>query len=222
MCGRFTLRTPNQILLEVFDVAEGPDFSLRYNIAPTQDIVTVRLRPEGDRELVMMHWGLVPFWAKDPSIGNRMINARSESVAEKPAFRQAFRKRRCLVAADGYYEWKKEGKKKQPYYIHRHDDAPFAFAGLWESWKGSDPPLQSATIITTDANEATRPVHDRMPVILRPDDYAQWLDPANADLDGLQSLLVPWEHDELQIDRVSTLVNNARHEDPACVERLEA
>ncbi len=218
MCGRFTLRTPAADLIEVFQVDEAPDFPLRYNIAPTQDIVAVRSGHDGRREMVQLHWGLIPFWAKDPAIGNRMINARAESLAEKPAFRQAFRKRRCLIVADGFFEWQKVGKQKQPYYIHRHDDRPFAFAGLWESWPGTEPPLQSCTIITTDANETTRPIHDRMPVILPEQDYDEWLDPENNDTDRLQQLLRPLEDDVLRADPVSTYVNKVQNDDPRCIE----
>lgn len=218
MCGRYTLRTPADVLVEVFDLAPAYDFALRYNIAPTQDVPSIiRDRDDGARHLMPMHWGLVPFWAKEPSLGGRMINARAESVSEKPAFRQAFLKRRCLIPTDGYYEWQKVGKRKQPYYFHRVDDCPFAFAGLWELWKGVDPPLRSCTIITTDANDLAREFHDRMPVILHASDYDQWLDPQNDDVAGLKSLLVPWTDNDLRADPVSTHVNNVRHDDPSCM-----
>ncbi len=217
MCGRFTLRTPTDILMEAFDVSEMPDFPLRYNIAPTTDIVGLR-SAEGQREVAILRWGLVPFWAKEPTIGSRMINARSESVAEKPAFRNSFKKRRCLILADGYYEWQKVGAKKQPYLIHRADDRPFAMAGLWDTWSKSDPPLESCTIITTSANSITRNVHDRMPVILEEADLDAWLDPENKDEGFLQRLLVPNEQQPLRVDPVSTYVNSVRNQGPRCVE----
>lgn len=217
MCGRFTLRTPTDRLVEIFALNEALDLPLRFNIAPTQDLAAIRGDEDDQRHFCLLRWGLVPSWAKDPSIGNRMINARAESVAEKPAFRAAFRRRRCLVPADGYYEWQKQGQKKQPFYIHRRDDLPFAFAGLWENWSGTQPPLESCTLITTDANELTRPIHDRMPVIIAPENYREWLDPRNNDVQRLQALLRPYAEDELQADPVSTYVNNPRNEGPQCI-----
>lgn len=220
MCGRFTLRTPVSEILEAFqvDVQEGFEFPLRYNVAPTQEILAVRSTEDGRREFARLRWGLIPFWAKEPSIGNRMINARAESLADKPAFRQAFRHRRCLIVADGFYEWQKIGKRKQPYYLHRPDGKPFAFAGLWEKWPGMTPPLLSGTIITTDANATARPIHDRMPVILEADQYARWLDPQIEDPRQLEPLLKSADDELLRADPVSTHVNNVRHEDPRCVE----
>ncbi|MFO0898004.1 MAG: SOS response-associated peptidase [Pirellulales bacterium] len=163
MCGRFTLR---QVPHEWVKQLALPIFSPRYNIAPTQQVLAIRQR-EGIREAVELRWGLIPSWADDPKIGNRLINARAETVATKPAFRQAYKRRRCLILADGFYEWQKQGKTKQPYFIHRPDDQPFAFAGLWEWWKGNVLEIASCTIITTEANELMRPLHDRMPVILQ-------------------------------------------------------
>lgn len=168
----------------------------------------------------LVQWGLVPSWAKDPKIGNRLINARAESVADKPAFRAAFRRRRCLVPADGYYEWQKRPGGKLPFLIHLPHDRPFAFAGLWEAWRppGSDESLYTCTVITTDANERTRPIHDRMPVILNPEHYNLWLDPKLQDASKLQPLLRPLESSELHADPVSTRVNSPRNDDPGCVE----
>jgi putative SOS response-associated peptidase YedK len=189
----------------------------RYNIAPTQDVPAVwQTESATAPEVVMLRWGLVPSWAKDPAIGSRMINARCETLAEKPSFRSAFKRRRCLVLSDGYYEWEKEGSGKQPYLIHMQDDRPFAFAGLWEYWEGG--PFHSCTVITTDANQATSNLHHRMPVILSPADIPAWLDPSNEDQPALQELLVPYEEDDIIVDRVSKHVNNARHEDAQCVE----
>jgi putative SOS response-associated peptidase YedK len=225
MCGRFTLRTPLSKLIEQFAVETQQQLQLepRFNVAPSQPVAAVRVpAPDQSRELVLLHWGLVPSWAEDPSIGNRMINARAEGVAEKPSFRNAFKKRRCLIPADGYYEWQKQGAKKQPYLIHLPGHEPFAFAGLWEHWRGTQDgePLESCTIITTDANDATRAIHNRMPVILAPCDYALWLDPAVQDRGRLESLLVPFTSTELVAEPVSTHVNNPRNEDEQCVRVL--
>ncbi len=219
MCGRFTLRTPASQLVEIFDLLRTPDLQLRFNIAPTQPVAVIRQTDEG-REPSMLHWGMIPSWAKDPSIGSRMINARGETVATKPSFRSAFRRRRCLIMTDGFYEWKKTGgKTKQPYYIGRADDQPFAFAGLWEFWSGADASaIESCTIITTKPNELLSEIHDRMPVILQPDDYDRWLDPAFEDKDELQSLLVANPADEMAMRPVSTIVNNPRNERPECLD----
>jgi len=218
MCGRYTLRTPVDALIEIFDLQQTFEFVLRYNIAPTQDVpVIVQDRENSSRHLVAMHWGLVPFWSKDPKSASRMINARSESLADKPAFRQAFLKRRCLVPADGYFEWQKSGKTKQPFYIHRTDDQPFAFAGLWEVWHGTEPALKSYSIVTSESSQLTRDLHERMPVILHPSDYDQWLDPKNQDVKSLQELLVPWEAPDLRVDPVSTHVNHVKNDDEKCI-----
>ena len=176
MCGRFVLHTPAPQLAEIFGVEQTPELHGRFNIAPTQPVAVVRVIREGatpgSRELVNLRWGLIPPWADSPAIGNRMINARAESVAEKPAFRMAFRQRRCLVLADGFYEWRNSGGKKQPYYLGLKDGKPFAFAGLWESWTAPDGEvIESCTIITTEANAAVEQVHSRMPVILDAKDY---------------------------------------------------
>jgi putative SOS response-associated peptidase YedK len=234
MCGRFTLRAPARVLVEHFRLDSAPQLSLRFNIAPTQEVAAVRAGPEGKRTLSMLRWGLIPSWAKDPSIAARMINARGETVAEKPSFRTALRKRRCLIPADGYYEWKKEGKEKRPFHIHLPKNRVFAFAGLWESWSGggrqegepgaggknavgeSAGPLETCTIITTDANDATRGIHDRMPVILDESDYDEWLNASVQDGEQLQHLLVPYEG-KLATDEVSRFVNNPRNDDPRCL-----
>ena len=230
MCGRFTLRTPANVLTEQLlrDLGVEAPASLRprYNAAPTQSIAVVRESPEiarespeAAREFAMLRWGLIPSWAKDPSIGNRMINARGETVAEKPAFRAAFRRRRCLIPADGFFEWKKIGKQKQPYYFRMSDERPFAFAGLWECWAGDgDAALESCTIITTEANDLLRPFHDRMPVILSPDDFSMWLDPQFEDKEQLQRLLRPYTPEEMTACPVNIRVNSPKHDDPQCVE----
>lgn len=220
MCGRFTLRTPMNKVAEVFGLDDMPDIEPRYNVAPTQPVVAVRLRPEAEkRELALLRWGLIPHWADDPSIGNRMINARAETVAGKPAFRQAFKKRRCLVVADGFYEWKKTDGKKQPYYIRLKDDQPFGFAGLWERWSRDGEEIQSCTIVTTEPNELMKPIHNRMPVIVQPDDYYRWLDPAFDDGAPLQPVLQRYPAELMEAYPVSTLVNNPRNETAGCIER---
>jgi putative SOS response-associated peptidase YedK len=219
MCGRFTLHSRLNLLLQQFALEAGPELVPRYNIAPTQMVPVVRCNKQGQREMIMMKWGLVPSWAKDPSIGNRLINARSETVASKPSFRAAFKRRRCLVPADGYYEWKRLGSTKQPFYIRLQDDRPFAMAGLWESWRDeTDQQLRTFSIITTDANETTREIHDRMPAILSPLDYDVWLNPEFDEQESLQSLLEPYDPNDIVLDPVSTHVNNSRHDDPECIE----
>ena len=178
MCGRFAFYSPTEATAALFGASGSLDIEPRYNVAPTQYVASIR-NAEGDdaRELALLRWGLVPFWAKDPAIGSRMINARAETVAEKPAFRAAFRRRRCLVLADGFYEWHKEGQAKIPYFISLANEQPFAFAGLWERWQGkeSDDEIESTTLITANANEFMSSLHHRMPVILEADTAERWL-----------------------------------------------
>ena len=221
MCGRFTLRTPMSKIAEVFGLDETLDVEPRYNVAPTQQVVAIRPGPTADnRELALLRWGLIPHWADDPSIGNRMINARAETVAGKPSFRQAFKKRRCLVVADGFYEWKKIDGKKQPYYIHLKDDQPFGFAGLWERWNREGEEIQSCTIITTEPNELMKPIHNRMPVIVQPTDYDRWLDLDFQNGEALEQVLRRYPADAMETFPVSTLVNNPRNDVAECIERL--
>ena len=222
MCGRFTLRAPTSAIVDHFALlGEVPLLTPRYNIAPTQPVAVVRLDGRAAaprRELTALQWGLIPHWAKDPSIGARMINARAETVAEKPAYKAAFRRRRCLVPADGFYEWRKDGNRKQPYFISLHDDRLFAFAGLWESWEGADHShIESCTLLTTEPNEVIRPIHDRMPVILSRNAYDLWLDPAVQDAARLTPLLCPCLADVMQARAVGTLVNSPRNDSPACI-----
>jgi len=252
MCGRFTVRSNLNLILQQFALDDEPDFDLtpRYNIAPTQEVAVVRATEAG-RELAMLRWGLIPSWSKDEKMGNRLLNARSETAAEKPSFRSAFRRRRCLVVADGFYEWKKidspaaesargngdadsqRGTKKttskrnsqtpkQPFLIHMQDGGPFAFAGLWETWKGPrgaelPTPIQSCTILTTEPNALMATIHDRMPVILPQEDYAMWLDPSFEGIEALQALQRPYDPDAMIATPVSTLVNSPRNESPECV-----
>lgn len=221
MCGRFTLRTSASQLAQFFELCREPELAPRYNIAPSQLVAAIRFEEDRTpREMVMLRWGLIPSWAKDRKIGNRMINARADTVATKPAFRAAFKRRRCLIPADGFYEWKKlDAQQKQPFYITRPDGGPFAFAGLWEHWQGeAGPAVESCTIITTEANEVMEELHDRMPVILDEADYDRWLAPGRGDREKLLSLLRPCPHDVLRFIPVDTLVNNPRNNVPACIE----
>jgi putative SOS response-associated peptidase YedK len=222
MCGRFTLITPAEVVAEQFQLIEVPSLSPRYNVAPTQPVAAVRPSPgNGGRELVLLRWGLVPFWAKDPAIGSRMINARSETVAQKPAFRAAFRRRRCLVPADGFYEWQRQDQGKQPFYIRLGNEKPFAFAGLWEHWEGPDETvIDSCTLLTTEPNDLIRLLHNRMPVILAPSDYDLWLDPGVQEAELLQPLLRPYPSENMIAYPISTWVNSPRNEGPQCIEPL--
>jgi putative SOS response-associated peptidase YedK len=221
MCGRYTLRKPSREIAEAFDVPEVFEFPPRFNIAPTQGVPVVRLAPDrAARGLDLLHWGLIPSWADDPAIGSRMINARAETVATKPAFRHAFKAKRCLVVTDAFYEWRKVDGRKQPYLIHLKDDRPFAFAGLWESWNKGGEPIESCTIITTEANELMAPIHDRMPVIVPESAYDLWLDTVVKDPGKLQPLLVPFPAEEMEAYPVSTLVNNPRNDVEECMKRV--
>jgi putative SOS response-associated peptidase YedK len=226
MCGRYTsTSTADEIagLLQV-DLVVADDLGPRYNVAPTQDVYAVA-EHDGERRLGLLRWGLVPPWADDPSVGSRMINARAESLAESRAFRPAFARRRCLVPADGFYEWRPvPGRRaKQPYLIRRRDGRPLVFAGLWERWRPrteDGPRLATCTIITTEANTTVGRVHDRMPALLPPEAWDRWLDPeaGEDDLDRLRALLVPAPDDELELIPVGTLVSDVRNEGPELVE----
>jgi len=209
MCGRFAFYSPTEAAAALFGAVASLDTKPRYNIAPTQDVATIRNDKEGERELVMLRWGLVPFWAKDPSIGNRMINARGETVAEKPSYRNAYKHRRCLVLADGFYEWQRQGDTKTPFFISLASGEPFALAGLWENWtdKETGESLQTTTLITTDANEFMAQLHHRMPVVLEADSATEWLAGSNELLDDVASITPP-----LQAWPVDRRVNNARNE----------
>lgn len=235
------MATPVAELARLFGVPERPNLAPRWNVAPTQEIAVIRARPpageDGDgqegadhrpaAQLVPMRWGLVPFWAKDAGIGARMINARADTLAEKPAFREALKRRRCLIPADGFYEWSGGAGRKQPHYIHRRDGGLLAFAGLWESWRGPkgepplDPPLLTATIVTTEANATLRTLHERMPVILPEGDHARWLDPATPPEQAL-ALLRPAADDLLLAVPVSPRVNAVRNDDADCIRPLVA
>jgi putative SOS response-associated peptidase YedK len=216
MCGRYTLSTPGGRLAEEFQLDSTVEVPPSYNVAPTQQVAAV-IEDEEGRRLEMLRWGLVPSWADDPDIGARMINARSETAPEKPSFRRAFRGRRCLIAADGFYEWKREDGGKQPYYFRMQDGRPFAFAGLWESWDKGGGELLTCAILTTRPNSVAEEIHDRMPVILPHDAYNAWLDP-DADKEELGELMIPYPGDDLETYPVSRFVNSPRNNDERCIE----
>ncbi len=222
MCGRFAFYSPAEAVTRVFGVEDPPAIEPRFNIAPTQFVPVVRSDDDGVRSVAMLRWGLVPFWAKDRSIGNRMINARAETLAEKPAFRDSFRKRRCIVPANGFFEWRKQGSVKQPYFIALGGDEPFGMAGLWARWrdreKNGDERLETFTIVTTEPNSAVEPLHDRMPAILPPEQFDAWLAPENEDTAALQTLLGPCPADEITVWPVSRRVNDPKNDEPSLVE----
>jgi putative SOS response-associated peptidase YedK len=223
MCSRFTQLKSWSDLIRIYRItaaAPAPNALARYNIAPTQQVAVIRQAGGGGRELLSMRWGLVPSWAKDETIGNRMINARAETVLDKPAFRNAMRQRRCLIPADGFYEWQKRDKGgRQPYRITRLDEEPFAFAGLWEQWdKTRDrPPLLSCTILTTNANALVAPIHDRVPVMLTADDFAMWLETGIWSAEQAATMCRPFPAAATAATPVSPLVNRAGNDEPVCI-----
>ncbi|MEJ2188230.1 MAG: SOS response-associated peptidase [Acidobacteriota bacterium] len=222
MCGRFSLIVDASVLADVFNVDPPRGLTPRYNIAPTQVVPIVRATGANHRELTEARWGLVPSWAKDAKMGARMINARGETVAEKPSFRSALKSTRCLVPASGFFEWvKNQDRSKTPHFIHFTDGRVFAFAGLWERWtKGGGEPLETFTIITTEPNEVVVRLHDRMPVILAPDHFDEWLEPSPLRPDRLRRLLSPFPEEGMEAYPVSTRVNSPANDDASCVARL--
>ncbi len=217
MCGRFSLGASAATLLGYFPVQESVAWTARYNLAPSQEVLTLVQPAGGAREVRRMRWGLIPSWAKESAIGNQLINARAETVATKPAFRTALRERRCLILTDGFYEWQAQGRRKQPWCIRMRDGRPFAFAGLWDRW--ADPEgraIESCTIITTTPSALIQKFHHRMPVILAPRDHDAWLDAGVRDPDRLLPLLVPYPGDDLIAYPVSLVVNNPANDSPAC------
>jgi len=218
MCGRFALKAPPRTIQQHFGLPETVDLSPRYNIAPSQDVAVIRhLSGRGYRQLDMLRWGLIPGWAKDMKISYRMINARAETLAQKPAFRTAFKKRRCIIAADGFYEWLHSGKTKQPFFVHMKNSAVFGFAGLWESWNSPEgSTVESCTVITTSANDLVRKIHDRMPVILHSARYEAWLQDSTK-VETLQQLLMPYPAAEMEIYRVSSEVNSPKNDTMECI-----
>lgn len=223
MCGRFALKAPTEGLAEPFGLDSAPALEARYNIAPGTLILAVRQNPERPaRELVPLHWGLVPFWSKDKKIGQKLINARSETVHEKPSFKGPFRHKRCLVPADFYYEWqKKEDGKKQPWVFRMKDEKTFAIAGLWEHWEGSGGEVvESCTLLTTEANDVAKPIHHRMPVILSPEAFGSWLDPSKQSTKEMRALLTPFSASKMEAWPVSSRVNSPRFDEPGCLEPI--
>lgn len=220
MCGRLNLRTTPSQIASLFGVEYCPPFDARYNIAPTQDVLVDRLNDRGEQELQFLRWGLIPFWADDIKIGYKLINARSETAAEKPSFRAALKQRRCLIPVSGFYEWKRDGKTKIPFHIHRDDDQPFALAGLWERWEKGNGAVESFTILTTAANSFMTTIHDRMPVVIPQNEFPVWLD-NNVKPHALTPLLNSREWTHFEATQVSTIVNNARHETEDCIHPVE-
>ena len=223
MCGRFALYRSSQALQDHFEATlDGSPIVPRYNLAPRTTIPAVRVGADGTRRFVWLHWGLIPSWAKDRGISQHTINARAETVAEKPSYRTAFRRSRCLIPADGFYEWQSTPSGKQPWFFTRRDGQPLALAGLWERWidPAGGEPVESTTIIVTQANDVVRPIHDRMPVILSPTDYACWLDPRMTRSEPLQALLVPAAPGMLTAYPVGRRVNRVREDDAALIEPL--
>ncbi len=216
MCGRYTLTVSASVLAEVFEADVRVEHLPRFNIAPSQTVPIVRVDDGEHRRIDGARWGLIPHWADDPSIGNRLINARSETAASKPAFRGAFRRRRCLIPADGFFEWQRVDGRKQPYHLRFRDRRVFALAGLWERWSGSGSPgaLDSCTILTTSPNAAVAPIHDRMPVILLAKAWSTWMSRDELPEDDLQALLCPYPGDDLEAVAVSTRVNSPANDDP--------
>jgi len=218
MCGRYILSADPAAVGAHFEVREVPAFAPSWNIAPTRVVPVVRETAEGERECVLLRWGLVPSWAKDPAIGARMINARAESVADKPAYRAAFRKRRCLVPVTGFYEWKPAGRYKQPYLLRLAGAPLFALGGLWERWHSPDGEvMQTFTIVTTDASDAIRPYHERMPLVISRADYEEWLSSPNPG-----ALMQPFDQGAFEIHAVSRRVNAVENDDASLAAPLEA
>ncbi len=215
MCGRYALHAHPQVIALQFGLAALPEVKARYNIAPASQVLIVRAG-ETVVQAALVRWGLVPRWARDPAIGAKLGNARAETVAEKPSFREAFRRRRCLIPASGFYEWKAEAGRKQPYYVYPAQGELFALAGLWEAWRGPEGVLESCAVVTTDANAAMQPIHDRMPVIVAQRDYARWLDCSSAT--DARDLLRPCDSGDIAVRRVGRAVNNARNENKALIE----
>ncbi len=218
MCGRYTVTSAPEAIRALFRYPEQPNFPPRYNVAPTQPIPIVRL-VNGERHFALVRWGLLPSWVKDPKSFTLLINARGESAAEKPAFRAAMKRRRCLIPADGFYEWQKAGERKRPFYVHAKSGKPLAFAGLWETWTGPNgEELETGTIVTTAANKTLAPIHGRMPVIVPPDGFDLWLDTANVDAKTAAALIAPAPENLLEAFEISTAVNRVANDNPKLIE----
>ncbi|HEY1309417.1 MAG TPA: SOS response-associated peptidase [Pseudolabrys sp.] len=222
MCGRYTFTSAPEAMRQLFRYLEQPNFPPRYNVAPTQPIAIVRL-VDGQRHFALVRWGFLPSWVKDPKTFALVINARGESVIEKPAFRAAMKRRRCLIPADGFYEWQKAGDRKRPFFIHAKSGTPLAFAGLWETWTGPNgEELETAAIVTTRANRALGAIHDRMPVIVPPEAFDLWLDNATVDATAAAALIAPAPDDLLEANEISTAVNRTANDGPKLLEPVVA
>ncbi len=220
MCGRFVRYSSPDTFAELLEARGALNLAPSYNVAPSESVLVARNGEAGGRELALLHWGLIPSWSKEPRTPFSTINARAETVDTKPAFQHAFRRRRCLIGSDGYYEWKKLGRTRQPYFIRLKDAAPFAFAGLWEHWERGEERIDSCSIIVTDAAETLRDIHDRMPVILSPEYYNTWMDPELADPVRLKPLLAPYPSERMEAYPVSTRVNSPKNDHADLIVRM--
>lgn len=221
MCGRYTLAAGPKYIADYFKVdGPMPEFKPSWNITPGGDIPVICQAPEDGRTCSLMHWGLIPHWAKEPDSKYKMINAKAETLSQRPAYRDAYKHRRCIIPANGFYEWHTTAQGKQPYYIHRRDDGLLAFAGLWEYWE-KEHIINSCTIITTTANSSIQSIHDRMPVIISPENFDTWLDPHNTETNNLSDLLAPCDNKLLEPYRISTAVNNPAHDKPELLDRID-
>jgi putative SOS response-associated peptidase YedK len=222
MCGRYAITSAPEAIRRLFGYPEQPNFPPRYNVAPTQPVPVVR-HVEGRRQFALVRWGLIPSWVKDPKTFALLINARGESLNDKPAFRAAMRRRRCLFPADGFYEWRREGERRTPYYVRLKSGGPMAFAGLWETWTGRNgEEMETAAIVTTRANRALAPIHERMPVIVPPDAFDFWLDSAKVDGETAAALIAPAREGLLDVHEVSSAVNRTANDTPALIEPVTA
>ena len=220
MCGRFSLASKSQTIAEYFGIELLYELTPRYNIAPSQDILVIKQLSASQPEFRFMHWGLIPYWQKEEDIGTKWINARSESMHAKPLFKKLFKQKRCLIIADGFYEWQETNRSKHPYYIYKKDHQPFAIAGIWEHWENKEGKvMESCLLLTTEANPEVKPIHHRMPVILQKAQSLSWLNPENTNTEMLKTFLMPYLHDDLTSYEVSTYVNNPKNENQKCIEK---
>lgn len=217
MCGRFTLKSPGRTKFDLVNRSNLPPLFPRYNIAPSQSVLAI-VQHEAEREAAFFYWGLIPSWSKE---AKGFINARAETLEAKPSFSESFQRRRCLIVADGFFEWARSGKWRQPYYFQLIDEQPFAFAGLWDRWRSDEKSIESCAIITTSANEIVSPIHTRMPCILDPDSYDEWLS-GDVEVEDMRNLLVPYPPSEMKSHTVGSEVNQARVDHPGLVTRVEA
>lgn len=220
MCGRFGLFSSLEIIKKIFQLDDLPDFSPRYNIPPTSDIPAVWVNEKNERQMDLFRWGLVPFWSKEKPKGAGMINAKAETVFKKPAFRASMKNKRCLIPASGFYEWEKKGKDKQPYFFQPKNGELFAFAGLWDRWEGPEETIVSCTILTTEANDTVKPLHDRMPVIIKTGNHALWLDEEQGDKEKLKNLFIPFPSEEMVGYPVTKSMGKPIFDNPDCVKPI--